>query len=85
MKNNKNKWQTTTYQTERLSAIPNMASAVSKKISSFMQAHRKMVDEAGRFFETYTSDLLRLKKIKKNLTNYSEQIDIINDYKKAKG
>jgi len=85
MKNNKNKWQLATYQTERLSAIPSMASAVSKKISSFMLAHRKMVDEASLFFETYKTDLLKLKKLKKNLANYSEQIDIINDYKKEHG
>jgi len=85
MKNNKNKWQLSTYQTQRLSAIPSMASAVSKKISSFMFAHRKMVDEASTFFTTYKSDLLKLKKLKKNLSNYSEQIDIINDYKKENG
>jgi len=85
MKNNKNKWQLATYQTERLSTIPSMASAVSKKISSFMFAHRKMVDEASAFFSTYKSDLLKLKKLNKNLSNYSDQIDIINDYKKEHG
>lgn len=85
MKNKKSKWQLATYQTERLSAIPSMASAVSKKISSFMLAHRKMVDEASLFFETYKCDLLKLTKLKKNLVNYTEQIDIINDYKKEHG
>ncbi|SFD63243.1 hypothetical protein [Pseudoalteromonas denitrificans] len=85
MKKSKNTWQLATYQTERLSTIPSMASAVSKKISLFVQSHRKMVDEASLFFIHYQTDLKRLQKLKKNLANYSEQIDIINDYKKEHG
>lgn len=79
---NKNK---KTYQTARLSAIPNMASAVSKKISLFQQQHRKVVEDATLFFSTYPDEINQLKKLKKKLNAYEHQIDIIVKYKKEHG
>ncbi|ATC96306.1 hypothetical protein [Pseudoalteromonas tunicata] len=78
-KNNK------TYQTARLSAIPNMASAVSKKISLFQQQHRKVVEDATAFYQQYPLDIDQLRKYKKKLNAYAQQIEIIEKYKKEHG
>ncbi len=85
MNKNKNTWRFATYQTERLSSIPSMASAVSKKISKFQQHHKQLVDDACLFFETYQSDIKKLKKLRKNLASYTSQINIITDYRNKNG
>jgi len=73
------------YQTDRLSAIPNMASAISKKISEFQFDYRKMLEEASVFFESHYEYEAELAQIKKKNTAYQEHIDIVENYKKEKG
>lgn len=78
-KNNKNN------QDDRFSKIPTMASAISKKITSFRENYRKLVDEAAIFFESYQDQYKSLKKLKANIKAYQDQIDIIENYRKEKG
>ncbi len=74
-----------TYKTDRLSSIPTMASAISKKISLFKQQHRQLVDESIVFFENYVKELSEMAELRKRITAYDKQITIIQDYKTEHG
>ncbi|MCF6458938.1 hypothetical protein [Pseudoalteromonas sp. MMG024] len=73
------------YQTDRLSAIPNMASAISKKISEFQYDYRKMLEEASLFFEKHYEYEAELTQLNKKIVAYQEHIDIVENYRKEKG
>lgn len=73
------------YQTDRLSAIPNMASAISKKISEFQYDYRKMLEEASLFFEKHYEYEAELAQLNKKIVAYQEHIDIVENYRKEKG
>jgi hypothetical protein len=49
-----------TYNIDRLSTIPTMASAISKKISQYKQQHQQLVEESGLFFVDYISQMKEL-------------------------
>ncbi|WP_199608757.1 V-type ATP synthase subunit I domain-containing protein [Flocculibacter collagenilyticus] len=73
------------YRTDRLSEIPTMASAISKKISLFKEQHRNLVEESQSFFENYKDDRKQLYKLKKRMATYNEHINTIEEYKKKNG
>ncbi len=74
-----------TYNIEKLSDIPIMASAISKKISDYKQQHQQLAEEAGLFFADYVSQMKELSELKKNISAYEKQIDIIVSYKAEHG
>jgi hypothetical protein len=73
------------YQTDRLSTIPNMASAISKKISEFQFDYRKMLDEAKIFFTKYYDYEEEIVSINKNMAIYQDHIETVENYRKEKG
>lgn len=70
-----------TYNTDKLSDIPVMASAISKKISKYKQQHQQLVEESSEFFATYVDQMRELSSLKKNIAAFEQQIDIIVNYK----
>lgn len=73
------------YRTDRLSEIPTMASAISKKITNFKEQNRKLVDESVGFFESYMDERRQLHKFKKRMVTYNSHIKTIESYKKEHG
>lgn len=73
------------YDTSRLSQIPSMASAISRKIAGFEKQHRNLLKSATIFFSTYQPAMLRLTQLNKIITTVEKKITIINDYEKEHG
>ncbi|MER2492528.1 hypothetical protein [Catenovulum sediminis] len=74
-----------TYQTERLSKIPSMASAISKKIAKFRQDYNKLVDDAKVFFTEYQNQQAKIAQLNKLKQAYKQQIDVIENYRQKHG
>ena len=73
------------YQTERLSKIPTMASAISKIIDSFKEQNRKLVEDAIYFFASYKDERSTLQELKNDLVRQNSHISVIEKYKKDHG